>query len=185
MNIDGLFKNVKKTENVSVPSRRDILNNILKQYGYDDKIYQEWKEKAYPVDEDATARMLDLCRDKQHIRIIGDYDCDGICSSWILNCGLSEIFPDKDIRVRIPRRMSEGYGVNEKIVDEIETDPKDTVILTCDNGIAAVDVFQKAKEKGFTVIITDHHHYDRDDSGNPLPLPPAPVLLPILLLISL
>ena len=88
------------------------------------------------------------------IRIIGDYDIDGIMASYILKRGIDELGGNADIRV--PNRISDGYGINESMIDEAARCGIDT-ILTCDNGIAALMPVKKAKELGLTVVITDHH----------------------------
>lgn len=88
------------------------------------------------------------------IRIIGDYDVDGICSTYILYKGLKTCGADVDCV--IPHRMKDGYGINESLVEQALSDGVDT-ILTCDNGIAAKAVLEAGKEKGLTCIITDHH----------------------------
>lgn len=88
------------------------------------------------------------------IRVIGDYDIDGIMSSYILRRGLTELGADVD--VRIPDRMTDGYGINERMVDEAHFDGIDTIV-TCDNGIAAEGPAQLARSLGMTMVITDHH----------------------------
>lgn len=87
----------------------------------------------------------------EHITIVGDYDCDGICASAILKSAFSYL--NADFSIRLPKRFSEGYGLSEKIVDEIN----DGLLITVDNGIAAIDAIKKAKSKGLKVIVTDHH----------------------------
>lgn len=85
------------------------------------------------------------------ITIVGDYDVDGIMATGIMKRGLALCgIPS---RTRLPHRFSEGYGLSTKIIDEIT----EGIILTVDNGIAALDAIQKAKEKGLKVIVTDHH----------------------------
>ena len=88
------------------------------------------------------------------IRIIGDYDVDGICSTYILYKGLTVCGANVD--AMIPHRMKDGYGINEALVEQALSESVDT-ILTCDNGIAAKDVLEQGKEKGLTCIVTDHH----------------------------
>ncbi len=91
------------------------------------------------------------------VTIVGDYDCDGITSSSILKLGLTEysgVMPE----VIIPKRLSEGYGINMSIIDRIPCG----LMITVDNGISAVEQIKYAKEKGLTVIIIDHH-MRRDD----------------------
>ena len=91
---------------------------------------------------------------KKSIRIIGDYDVDGICASFILSKGICLLGGNVD--VAIPHRIKDGYGLNERLVEDAAKDGIDT-ILTCDNGIAAYDQIKAAKEYGMTVVVTDHH----------------------------
>lgn len=104
------------------------------------------------------------------VTIVGDYDSDGINATAIMYwCFLKrKITPV----LRVPRRMSEGYGLNSKIIDEIPSG----LLITVDNGIAALDAVKKAKEKGLAVVITDHHLPVKDDDGNVI-LPEADVVL--------
>lgn len=98
----------------------------------------------------------------QDICVFGDYDADGVCSMaimFLLLTGLQELYypavAEKKGRltIRAPRRMSEGYGLSEKAVDEVSAG----LLITVDNGIAAIEAVKKAKEKGLSVIIIDHH----------------------------
>lgn len=93
-------------------------------------------------------------KEKKKIRIIGDYDADGICASVILYKGLTSLGALADTDV--PDRMRDGYGINKRMVDAARADGVDTII-TCDNGIAAVEAAEHAKRHGMTIIITDHH----------------------------
>ena len=93
-------------------------------------------------------------REGAHIRIIGDYDIDGIMSSYILRRGLKELGGNAD--VKIPDRVTDGYGINEKLIREAKADGVDTII-TCDNGISAGPQIALGKELGMTMIVTDHH----------------------------
>lgn len=86
------------------------------------------------------------------ITVIGDYDADGVCATGGLYLLLRELGAD-NVHLRLPKRMSEGYGLSEKIVDEI----KAGVVITVDNGIAAIPAIHKAKEKGLVVLVIDHH----------------------------
>ncbi|MCR4739864.1 MAG: single-stranded-DNA-specific exonuclease RecJ, partial [Lachnospiraceae bacterium] len=94
------------------------------------------------------------------ILIIGDYDADGICSSYILKKGLKAL--SCTASVRLPDRVADGYGMNRKMVDEAIENGID-LILTCDNGIAAYDEIIYAKENGIAVIVTDHHEVPYDE----------------------
>lgn len=106
------------------------------------------------------------------IRVIGDYDVDGICASFILRKGIRLLGGNAD--VAIPHRIKDGYGLNERLVEDAAGDGIDT-ILTCDNGIAAFDQIKAAKEYGMTVVVTDHHEipFEEKDGGREFILPPA------------
>ena len=103
--------------------------------------------------------------DNKKIRVIGDYDIDGVCSSYILKDALGSL--GACVSVEIPHRIVDGYGINESIVERAREDGVDTII-TCDNGIAAFDAIRLAKQSGMDVIVTDHHEipYDLDEAGN-------------------
>lgn len=88
------------------------------------------------------------------IRVIGDYDIDGVMSSYILVTALRRC--GANVSVQIPDRMKDGYGLNRNLIDEAEQADVDT-ILTCDNGIAAIEEIAYAKQFGMTVLVTDHH----------------------------
>ncbi len=103
---------------------------------------------------EAVLLLKDKIKGQMPIRVIGDYDADGICSSYILKRGLEACGAVVD--TMIPHRMKDGYGLNEHLVDEAYADGIDT-ILTCDNGIAAYAQIEQAKKYGMTVIVTDHH----------------------------
>ena len=91
---------------------------------------------------------------KNKIRIISDYDVDGICSGYILNKALTNLGADVDVVV--PHRVNDGYGINEILIQDAKDAGIDTIV-TCDNGIAASEQVDFAKELGMTVVITDHH----------------------------
>ena len=104
--------------------------------------------------EKAAGILKEKIESGKKIRIIGDYDVDGICSTYILYKGLKTCGADVDCV--IPHRMKDGYGINESLVEQAIEDGVDT-ILTCDNGIAAKAVLEAGKTKGLTCIVTDHH----------------------------
>ena len=101
------------------------------------------------------------------IRIIGDYDIDGVCSTYILLRGLTRAGAEVD--TDIPDRKKDGYGLNEDLVKRAYDAGIDTIV-TCDNGIAAVKEIAYAKSLGMTVIITDHHELQEE-------IPPADVVV--------
>ncbi len=114
--------------------------------------------------EKAVAILIDKIKNQNRIRIIGDYDIDGIQSSYILSEALKSCGAQVDIA--IPNRILDGYGINERLILEAHEEGIDT-ILTCDNGIAAGDVIAEGKKLGLTVIVTDHHEvpYEETDEG--------------------
>ena len=92
--------------------------------------------------------------DGKKIRVIGDYDIDGVMSSHILLSALKRC--NANVSVAIPERIKDGYGLNIKLIDDAYNDGIE-VIITCDNGIAAIDEIDHAKQLGMTVLVTDHH----------------------------
>lgn len=106
-------------------------------------------------DVDKAARILQEQIDSgKRIRVIGDYDIDGVCAAYILVTGLELSGARAD--VVIPHRIQDGYGLNDDMITKAKEDGIDT-ILTCDNGIAAKDQIAYAKSLGMTVVVTDHH----------------------------
>ena len=127
--------------------------------------------------EEAADLLLEKIREKKPVRIIGDYDIDGIMSSYILKKGLEKLKARAD--VRIPERLTDGYGLNEHLVLQAYEDGIDTIV-TCDNGIAAAAQIAGAKEKGMSVIVTDHHEipYEEEENGERrYILPPADAVI--------
>lgn len=122
--------------------------------------------------EKAVDLLLCKIREKKKIRIIGDYDIDGICSTYILYRGLCECGAVVD--TAIPHRMHDGYGLNEHLIDMAHEAGADTV-LTCDNGIAAYEQIAYANTLGMTVVVTDHHEvpYEERDGVRHYKIPPA------------
>ena len=110
------------------------------------------------------------------VRVIGDYDVDGICSTYILVRGLCFLGARVD-RV-IPHRIRDGYGLNDTLIEEAGADGIDTII-TCDNGIAAAPQIALGKELGMTIIVTDHHEVPFEGEGQERRylLPPADVVI--------
>lgn len=98
--------------------------------------------------------LQEKIRGGKQIRIIGDYDIDGVQASYILYKGLTRV--GGNVTVAIPDRMKDGYGINENLIAQAKADGAET-ILTCDNGIAALDAIACAKELQMTVLVTDHH----------------------------
>lgn len=113
-------------------------------------------------------KAVDIIKEKinkgSRIRIIGDYDIDGICSIYILYRGLKHAGAEVDYV--IPHRITDGYGINENLIQQAYNEGIDTIV-TCDNGIAAIDQIAFAKSLGMTVVVTDHHDipYIDDETG--------------------
>ena len=116
--------------------------------------------------------LMEKIHEGKRIRIISDYDVDGISSNYILYTGLSRCGAKVDYR--IPDRIEDGYGINEHLITQAGEDGIDT-ILTCDNGIAAADQISYAQSLGMTVVVTDHHDIPYEEAGDKLiyRLPPA------------
>ena len=133
---------------------RSYLHGTLKE------LPSPWKMK----DIDKAVEILKKkITQKKRIRIIGDYDIDGVTATCILLKGLRRLGADVD--TYIPDRVKDGYGMHEQLIDKALEDRVDT-ILTCDNGIAAAEEIAYARKEGITVIITDHHDVPFRDTEN-------------------
>lgn len=100
------------------------------------------------------------------IRVVGDYDIDGICSTYVLISALKHLGADADYE--IPDRIKDGYGINESIIEKSYEEGCE-LIITCDNGIAAFGALELAAKLGVKVIVTDHHEVFREDNKDLLP----------------
>ena len=117
--------------------------------------------------DQAVALVDDAVKAGKKIRIIGDYDVDGVCASYILRTYLT--FYGAKADVRLPDRILEGYGMNVSMADEASQDGI-SLIITCDNGVSSYDAVARARELGLDVLITDHHEI-------PKQLPPANIII--------
>lgn len=121
-------------------------------------------------------RAVDILKEKieerKKIRVIGDYDIDGVNATYILQRGLAGLGADVD--TDIPDRIKDGYGLNQMLIDRALEDDVDTII-TCDNGIAAMNEIAYGKENGMTIVVTDHHEvpYLKENGEKKYLLPPA------------
>ena len=121
-------------------------------------------------------RAVDILKEKieegKKIRVIGDYDIDGVSATYILQQGLAGLGADVD--TDIPDRIKDGYGLNQMLIDRALEDDVDTII-TCDNGIAAMNEIAYGKENGMTIVVTDHHEvpYLEENGEKKYLLPPA------------
>lgn len=125
-------------------------------------------------------KAIDILKEKiledKKIRVIGDYDIDGVNATYILLEGLERLGADVDSD--IPDRISDGYGLNRHLVERAYEAGVDTLI-TCDNGIVAADEIAYGKEMGMTVIVTDHHEvpFDEQDGEKRYRIPPADAVM--------
>ncbi|MGN0464829.1 MAG: single-stranded-DNA-specific exonuclease RecJ [Lachnospiraceae bacterium] len=136
-----------------IRNREHITEDEIEHYlnGGLENLYSPWKLK----DMNKAVKILQKkIKEKKKIRIISDYDVDGVISNYILLVGLRRCGADVDFK--IPNRIKDGYGINEDLILEAKEEGIDTIV-TCDNGIAAIDQIAYAKELGMTVIVTDHH----------------------------
>ena len=147
-------------------------------YGTLDGLYDGGRMKNMGA---AVAVLIKKLREEKRIRIIGDYDIDGVCASYLLLTGLrraerelgKKAGPSR-VDYEIPDRIRDGYGINEAIIRQAAADGVDTLV-TCDNGIAAAKEIALAKELGMTVVVTDHHEVPVEEERQVLP--PADVVV--------
>ena len=155
---------------------RDVVGEEeIQKYlcGTKEDMYSPWLLK----DMDKAVEILEQkLVEKKKIRIIGDYDADGVNATCILLNGLKRCGAEVDSE--IPHRMHDGYGINERLIEKAKEDNVDTIV-TCDNGIAAMNQTIYAKELGITMIITDHHDvpYEEDKAGRVYLVPPADAVI--------
>ncbi len=134
---------------------RDVVlrNSGLSEEEFDDAFFNESAHTNLPIKnlDEAAQLIITEAWKGTPIRVIGDYDVDGVCGTSIIYLSVRELSPN--VSYRIPKRMSEGYGLKPNIIDEID----EGMIITVDNGIAAYEAIKKAKDKGLKVIVIDHH----------------------------
>ena len=178
------FNGLSKKLGVSPVSVRIMRNRGMESeeemrrylYGTTEELYSPRLMKGM---EDAVGLLIKKLHQRKKIRIIGDYDIDGVCSTCLLFTGLRQaslvlLGDTGEIDYEIPDRIKDGYGINVSIIQAAAADGIDTLI-TCDNGIAASSEIRLAKELGMTVIVTDHHEVPvREDRQE---LPPADVIV--------
>ena len=156
----------------SLIRNRDVIGDeAINQYlnGTIAELYDGMQMKGMPQ---AVETLTEKIRDREKIRVIGDYDCDGINATYILLEGLEKLGAKVDSD--IPDRIKDGYGLNQHLIDRAHEDGIDTII-TCDNGIAAAKEIEYGKALGMTIIVTDHHEvpYKENEAGRRYILPPA------------
>ena len=195
MNQQSIHKETKKMEKWVVHAKRADFREIGREFGIDPVIarlirnrdvtgteairtylYGTLKEIPSPwllKDMDkAVEILLHKIEQKKKLRIIGDYDIDGVTATCILLKGLKRLGADVD--TYIPDRVKDGYGLHEELIVKAAEDKIDTIV-TCDNGIAAEAEIADARKRGMTVIVTDHHDipFRDNENGRAWIIPPA------------
>lgn len=143
---------------------RDIVGEqAIQEYlhGGLDSLYDPYLLKDAEL---AAEILMQKGKEKQKIRIISDYDVDGVISNYILWTAFHKCGFDADFQ--IPDRVIDGYGINERLIEQAKADGIDTIV-TCDNGIAAIPQIAYGKSQGLTIIVTDHHDipYEITENG--------------------
>ncbi len=175
------FEEIGKKFNITPMTARIIRNRDvigdeqIRRYlqGGMEDLYSPWL--LYGMREGISLLRESIAADEK-IRIIGDYDIDGVCATYILLTGLKRAKATVD--TVIPDRIKDGYGINEQLIDQAKKDGVQ-LIVTCDNGIAAYEQIRYAKELGIKVLITDHHEvpFEENEEGRREKLPPAKVII--------
>lgn len=183
-------------ENWVIKNKKADYNKIMQQFGISEVVARCLSNKGLETQEEIEAFLnpdigdlhnpflmkdmekslgilIDKIRSGKKIRIIGDYDVDGVVSTYVLYRTLSKIGANVDYE--IPDRIKDGYGINISMVEAAHEAQVDT-LLTCDNGIVAIEQVHQAKEYGMTVIVTDHHSLLLSEEGDIL-LPEADAIL--------
>ena len=160
---DGFAKALGVSPIVARIMRNKDLESIDEQREFLDNSLDNLHNPSLMKDMDKAIDIIKLkIEEGKHIRVIGDYDIDGICSTYILVKGLQGV--GAFVTYDIPDRILDGYGINENLIKKAYDEGVDTIV-TCDNGIAAIEQIKYAKELGMTVIVTDHHEvpYVKDE----------------------
>lgn len=164
----NLIKNRKDFSSIQkiILANRDIID----EYNLDTFLNPTIKNMHSPLlmkdMKKGVNTILEAMRQNKKILIVGDYDQDGVSATVILYKGLKFIYDE--IFYAIPNRIEDGYGINKNIIDQAIED-EIGLVITCDNGIAALDTIQYAKDKGLMVIVTDHHEIVVRDGVEYLP----------------
>lgn len=174
------FEALSKQFHIDPVVARILINRDIEESQFDRFLHPDLDKLYDPyLMEDMNQAVRIICHDIEEghaIRIVSDYDVDGVMANYILYKGLRRIGADVDYV--IPHRVKDGYGINEDIVADAVEDGIHTIV-TCDNGIAANAALSKAKEAGLTVVVSDHHQVPFIMEGNRKQyiLPPADVIL--------
>jgi len=160
------FKEIGEKYNIDQVTARIIRNrDVIEDEDIRKYLYGTIEDLCDPhLLKDGEKLVEILCQkiqEKKAIRIIGDYDIDGVMATYILVSGLKRC--GAVVSTQIPDRIHDGYGLNKGLLEKAHADGVDT-ILTCDNGIAAIEEIAYAKEMGLTVLVTDHHEIPYEET---------------------
>ena len=165
------FEKLSARFNISQMLARIIINRDIKEDEIDGYLNGDINMMHSAVLLDGINKADEIIAEEikkgSKIRVVGDYDIDGVCSSYILVKTLKYLGADAD--VRIPDRIKDGYGINDDIIKQAK-DEDISLIITCDNGIAAHSQMELARDLGIKVIITDHHEVYQEDGKDLLPV---------------
>ncbi len=161
------FNELARKFHISPVTARIIRNREIEtEEGFEQYLYgsleQLYEPRLLPDMEKAVKLLQKEMEEGSRIRIVGDYDIDGVCATCILYRALKRLGAKVDYV--IPERIRDGYGINEHIIEEAHREGVQ-VLLTCDNGIAAIGQIALAKELGMRVVVTDHHDIQKEDNG--------------------
>lgn len=175
------FEEIGRTFSISpvlarIIRNRDLIDKTEIEKYLNGKMEDLYSPKLLYDLEKAVTILKQKITEEKKIRIIGDYDVDGICSTYILKKGFELCGARAD--TVIPHRIKDGYGINMQLILEAAEEGIDTIV-TCDNGIAAKAEIEYAKNMGITCIITDHHEvpYAEEGGNRSYILPPADAVI--------
>ena len=174
------FKGLGESLGIDQVVARILVNRDIPEDQMHDFLHPDLNKLHDPIlmkDMDrAVFLLMQFIDQKRKIRIIGDYDIDGINSTYILLKGIRSCGGDVDYA--IPNRIEDGYGINPEMVDKA-ADEGVELIITCDNGISATPAIERAHERGMQIIVTDHHQvpFTEEDGVHVEKLPPADVVV--------
>lgn len=147
--------------NLGTSTDEEIMNY------FNEEKYETWKNRTYKSDE-TLLEKFETITNKPAIVVIGDYDVDGIMSTKLMTDLLRILHPESDVSYILPRRFSDGYGISENIAKAVlsEFKPQDTCIVTVDNGISQFKALNLLFERGYSIVLTDHHEPQRREDGS-------------------
>lgn len=143
---------------MKIYNRTDLEKTLQEHMHANPQTLEEWLNSPFYIDGDVVSEFWRYITNAPAVAVVGDYDCDGITASYIMAKSIKELYPDKTMYIRMPKRFTEGYGINKKIIEEIKTKyPVGTVVITVDNGISSGELLEDLEKDGYRVLMTDHH----------------------------